>query len=393
MERRGPHPIAVLGTAIAVAVGLSLGCRHPDPAPPPVTPPAAGALATPAAAAPAVDGRAALERALVFLQRDGAWWMAGGKDVPGGGGCVSCHHVGFALWSHREARRATVAFDQPRIDALEQRAHRFYVERPSKGEPFARSQLLLGPGFATGAKDGGGPRWTAIQQRLLEEQEDEGHWEAAGQFPSQKRPEAESDAVATMWILVALGSFPTLEPAAVAARDRAFAWLKQSPTGVSNEWLAARLLVERQLGATAAADQLRERLLSQQHPDGGWSWLAADPSNAFSTGQSLHALAVDGANANHPALRRGIAYLLANQNADGTWTVDSALISNKGGEKIRYIYKYWGTAWAALGLARTLAPAQANATTSSPPAAPPGRRAHTAPPGPGSGGRQPPGRR
>jgi hypothetical protein len=112
--------------------------------------------------------------------------------------------------------------------------------------------------------------------------------------------------------------------------------------------------VERQLGDPRTAQGFLDRLLREQHADGGWGWLAKDPSNALSTGETLYALAAAGLGNSHPAVRRGISYLLNTQKVDGTWTTPSRLISDKGGGKIEYIYKYWGTAWATIGLARTL---------------------------------------
>jgi hypothetical protein len=346
---------SLFATAMIAAL-LDLGCLHAADAPPRAIVAPAPA---PTTAAPAPDARTAVQRALGFLEKDGAWWMAGGKGVPGGGGCVSCHQVPFGIWAHREAQRAGVRFDRAGVDQLEKDAHAFYIERPRKAEPVPVSQLMLARELPTDTKDGAGPRWTASQRRLIDDQQDDGRWESAGQFSSQKRPEAESDAVATMWILVAFGSFEGLDPAVAASRDRAHAWVKKSPPGVSNEWLATRLLVERRLGDPKTAQALLDRLLREQHPDGGWSWLAKDPSNAFSTGQTLYALAGAGLDHRHPAVRRGIGYLLHTQAADGTWITPSRLTSNKGeeGGKIEYIYKYWGTAWAVIGLARTLAPA------------------------------------
>ena len=368
---RSPKLFPAIAALVPVAL-LPLACLHTADrtpsaiaAPPAATPPPTSAAAPgpTAVTTAAPDARTAAERALPFLARDGAWWMAGGKGVPGGGGCVSCHQVPFGIWAHREAQRAGVRFNRAGVDELEKNAHAYHVTRPGKAQPVPVSQLMLAREFPTDTKDGAGPRWTPSQRKLLDDQEDAGHWESAGQFSSQNRPEAESDAVATMWILVAFGTFEQLDPAVVASRDRAYAWVKKSPPGVSNEWLATRLLVERQLGDPKAAQTLLDRLLREQHPDGGWSWLAKDPSNAFSTGQTLYALAAARLDDRHPAVHRGISYLLNTQAADGTWITPSRLVSNKGeeGGKIEYIYKYWGTAWATIGLSRTLSPAPISA--------------------------------
>jgi len=72
-----------------------------------------------------------------------------------------------------------------------------------------------------------------------------------------------------------------------------------------------------------------EWLLKHQQPDGGWgescatydapSLRGTGPSTASQTAWALLALIAAG-EADHPAVRRGVEYLLARQNPDGTWT-------------------------------------------------------------------------
>jgi len=278
------------------------------------------------------DARAAVQRALPFLEREGAAWMAGKTALNQGSPCVSCHHVGFALWSHREAKRAGLPIPADRIDALDRQAHAAFADG-DEARPMSSSQLILGRA---------GDRPAAIDlQQLTRAQEKDGRFAASGQFPSQDRPIAESDAVATLWALLALGNEG--EP---AARKKAANWVKGSKPGETTEWLAVRLLVYGESGD-------RDRLLREQHPDGGWGWRAAGPSNAFSTGQALYALAI--AAPRDPAVGRAVAHLVGAQGSDGTWTTPSKLISKKAHPKRDSIYRYWGTAWATIGLARALA--------------------------------------
>jgi hypothetical protein len=280
-----------------------------------------------AAAAPAPDARAAVQRALPFLERDGAAWMAGKTAANQGSPCVSCHHVGMALWSHREAKRAGLPIPADRIDALDRQAHAAFAGG-DEARPVSSSQLILG-------RDG--PKAKSDLEQLTAAQEKDGRFAASGQFPSQERPIAESDAVATLWAMVALGK--QAEPARKNAAD----WLKASKPGETTEWVAARLVAD-------GRPEDRERLVREQHADGGWGWKAAGPSNAFSTGVALYALAI--AAPQEPAVRRAAAYLVGTQSPDGTWAVPSKLISKKAHPKRDYIYRYWGTAWATIGLAR-----------------------------------------
>ena len=97
--------------------------------------------------------------------------------------------------------------------------------------------------------------------------------------------------------------------------------------------------------------------------------MATLDSDAYGTGQSLYAL-MEGAKilAGHPAVRRGIDFLLRTQFADGTWHVrtrshpfqppmDSGFSHGRDG---------WisaaGTSWAVMALAASLDPAQAPGT-------------------------------
>ena len=95
--------------------------------------------------------------------------------------------------------------------------------------------------------------------------------------------------------------------------------------------------------------------------DGGWSWIADDPSNPFSTGQTVYALATVTDDRARDALLRGVDYLLARQQADGTWETPSELTSTEPSEKKDYIYRYWGTAWASIGLSRARPPVEEHA--------------------------------
>ena len=342
---------------------VSVGCLHSadrgsrSPSAVAATP-APAVPATPDVRAAAPDVRAAVQRALVFLERDGDWWMTGGKGVPGGGACVSCHVVTFTLWSHREAERAGVPTQGDRIDALEKRAFGHFADKPSKAHSVTWTQMLLAR-ERPAANDETPGRWRDVQEKIVADQEKEGYWTANGQFPQQRRPERESDAVVTMWTLLAMASLESPAPAVADSRKRAWDWVRTLPPGESNEWLLTRMLVERQFGAGKTAESLLARLLEKQHPDGGWGWFADPnkqaPSDALSTGQVVYALSIAGLPPQHASLRTAVEYLVRSQGQDGTWIVPSALISTRAdGGKIDYIYKFWGTAWATIGLARTL---------------------------------------
>jgi hypothetical protein len=187
-------------------------------------------------------------------------------------------------------------------------------------------------------------------ERIRERSLPAGQWRAAGQFPTQRRGEEEGDAVASLWALAALTTIEPLDDPLEARRARALAWLASTVPGRSTEWRVARLaLAARQHDETLVAE-LRRTLVDEQNPDGGWGWFAGEESNAFSTGQAVYALAL--ARTGDDAVRRGTGYLLSRQGDDGGWETPSTLTSTRASEGKDYIYRYWGTAWASIGLSR-----------------------------------------
>ena len=122
------------------------------------------------------------------------------------------------------------------------------------------------------------------------------------------------------------------------------------------------LLALAQFGGSAGAQACRKRaldwMLAMQSRDGGWAAFDADnnwqflskvpfadhnamldPTCADITGRALEALAAHGMDGHHPAVRRGVQWLVRNQEADGSWY---------GRWGVAYIY---GTCFALRGLA------------------------------------------
>jgi hypothetical protein len=295
--------------------------------------------------------RASIARALPYLERDGFAWFEGRVPIQDGQACVSCHQVAFGIWSHNEAARAGVRIEHSRIGELERLAAEF-VARPDKVRAVTASGMLLARSHEA-AGDASVKRRSSLARGLETQQETDGHWRARGQFPTQNREIEETDAVATMWSLLAQATVDDARDLERSSREKALRWVEQAPPGSSSEWVAARMLVERTEGDTAGIAERLAALLALQNEDGGWPFRPGQPSDALSTGQALYALSVVGDPAGAEAARRAVAWLLAGQTADGTWTVPSKLTSTKPSDGKDYVYRYWGTAWAVIGLARS----------------------------------------
>jgi hypothetical protein len=295
--------------------------------------------------------RSAIERSVEFLQTDGRSWFEGEIDIQEKG-CVSCHQVPSGLWSIASAnsalrRPSTADFSELLADSNK------FVASPEddNGAAAAVSQLLLATStYAAPADDSTNAASQALVSLALKSQRDDGTWRSKGQFPSQRRPIAESDAVVSMWMIRALQGVANPSPEVAASIERASGAVAQS-TGVSTEWVAWRLL----LAGSASTDvaRFRDQLIEMQNEDASWGWTSSKPGNAYSTGVALFALS-EAAPERRERVAGSVAWLLANQSDDGSWNTEGSLISKKSSYSRDYVYRYWGTAWATMGLARHL---------------------------------------
>lgn len=364
-------------------------------------------LSTFAAAQDIDRARAAVERSLPFLEKEGLAWI----DKRG---CLSCHQVTFMLWSHEEARAKGIPVDGkkladwigwstkeseacrtltwlsgPILEALKgegmpddivakltpfttkpelkggmkesafrkELAKVLTAEERSKYEPTVLGHAAHGKGDGGGvdtmsqlllAGIGGGDFAASTRAHLAGFQQPDGSWKPNGQLSGLNRAEGEGVAITTMWTAAALG------PASEAgAKGAAFA--RKSARGKTTEWLVARAILEGRFGEREASEEYLRDLRSRQNPDGGWSPVPEAASDAFATGLALYALG----SADDAAVPRARKFLADSQSPDGSWPVPPAPWTKVGSkpdrnQRLEPIYRYWGSAWAAIGLARTL---------------------------------------
>src|SRR5262245_21634483 len=163
----------------------------------------------------------------------------------------------------------------------------------------------------------------------------------------------------TMWTTLALASYDTSDPKRSASIEKALAYLRQqTPNPDNREWLAMRILFERRFGSAEGVKKLRQQLLGARNSDGGWGWEKGVPSDSLTTGLAIYVLAKVRAGDDSSVFRDARKWLLTSQQSDGSWLTPSKNFT-KPTEPERLIvrdeiYRYWGTAWATIGLLETL---------------------------------------
>ena len=221
------------------------------------------------------------------------------------------------------------------------------------GGPDTLSQLLLGR--ARWIKDMGQDQsYAAIRSLLLQWQEPDGSWEAAGQLPGLKwAGEKEMHQATTMWSLLAVSAGDSNEKALVRTRERALESLKQSSPGATLQNHALHQVIAHKFGEPARAEALLKELVGRQNADGGWGWVKENKgSDAFATGQALYALGLVGRDGKDPVVSRALESLLQTQDTDGSWQVPQEAINTR--RRKLNVFTYWGTAWATIGMLQTL---------------------------------------
>lgn len=188
----------------------------------------------------------------------------------------------------------------------------------------------------------------------------DGSWPPGNQLATLRRwslPTANQ--ATTMWATLALAAYDTPGPKRSDVIEKAIAYQRQQlPQPDNREWLATRLLFEKQFGSADEVAKLRQQLLEARGSDGGWGWEKGVSSDSLTTGLVIYILAKVQSGDDSAVFRDARKFLLTSQQPDGSWLTPAKNISNsKDPERLKVrdeIYHYWGTAWTAIGLLETL---------------------------------------
>jgi hypothetical protein len=298
-------------------------------APPAATKPAPA----PPADIPPPDFRAwakdASERSVELLQKSTATFTAKRK-------CLSCHHQSLTAMAVKVGRDAGIKVDQAAAAQEEKLLKGMLAEispllRAARSDEAAEKQVdfaLVDPaqtgGYVIAQMEAAGyPKDAAaadLAYYLGKKQLPDGRWTHFGARPPQTSSDFTSTALAINGIrhYGAEADAEVLQARVAKGRE----WLTTAKSR-TNEDRAFRLLGLKWAGADSAAIQnAAEELLDQQHDTGGWSQLQGMEPDAYATATALVALRESGAIAvKHPVYMRGIFYLIARQQRDGSWHV------------------------------------------------------------------------
>lgn len=308
------------------------------------------------------QARTAAERGLEFLKKDAAKWRAERK-------CATCHHGTMTVWALTEAKQQGYKVEAETVaemvkwtkDRLLERIDLPRDKRPGWSMVSTPAIYLSVMALSVPNQDAvSADELKRIAGHLLRHQETDGSW-AWSSAPAKNRPPPffESDEVATMLAYLALGPQVPADPKGTSevrdAREKAAAWLAKTKSNDTTQAAALRLLVKVRAGAPAKILQSEmDQFLGRQNKDGGWGQLKEAPSDAYATGQALYVLNLAGVKSDRVEVRRALTFLVNTQKEDGSWPMVARSHPGATPAKNLVPITYFGSAWATLGLMRSV---------------------------------------
>lgn len=311
-------------------------------------------IASGARSDPPTDVPRTISRGLQVLATDALAWKKKHN-------CVSCHHAALVIWAMREGKERGHVVDEPALTELTKWTVASgdgsnLMRKPPEKYRDLKVMNLYTVLLALAFEAGGGPAddmrdaLKAILTKIKAEQTKEGPWEIWPE-PGPKLPLCGASAE-VMSTLATLALLPDAD--GKAARDKSLQWLAARTPEDDAQADALRLILWRRAGRPAEQSQaLIKRILGRQKDDGGWSQTKERASDAFATGQAVYALIEAGVAHGDPAIQKAQVFLAKSQRPDGSWEVITRA-SLDGKLTPNVPINGAGTAWATLGLIRTV---------------------------------------
>jgi hypothetical protein len=264
--------------------------------------------------------RSAVERALPPLQKSLVVY-AEKRD------CFSCHNQGVPLVALKIARSRGLTIDEEAFEGamaltLADLNSALALYRQGRGQPGGATRAAYALWTLEAGDQEPDETTTAVAEFLLGFDRDRDHWTTS----SRRVPMEASHFTTTALTLGGLQAFRPDKNADVLKNrvELARSWLARTkPADTEDRVFRLWGLKYAAAGHEDIQDAVKD-LLATQRGDGGWAQINELASDAYATGSALVALHQAGGLATtDPAYRRGLAFLLGSQKADGTWFVVS----------------------------------------------------------------------
>lgn len=264
--------------------------------------------------------RAAITKAIQLIEKSSGEYLKH-RD------CFSCHHQAHAILAIDAVRDKGFVIDEENYSAQTKRI----VDHLKKGH----KNYLAGKGQGGQVDTAGAMLWGLLSARIKPDKQtdavvhylkvrnrDKDYWRRSGNRP----PTEASNFSTTCLAVTALKNF-NRETDDQVVSDRllkARKWLENTKTVDTEDRVFQIRGLAQFEDTTSTIETLAEKLLHQQHDDGGWSQTAKLKSDAYATGTVLSTLIEVGKlKADDPAAQAGFSFLLSSQKADGSWFVKS----------------------------------------------------------------------
>jgi hypothetical protein len=278
--------------------------------------------------------RAAIARSLPLLQQGARTFRERSE-----GRCIACHHQGLVLQTVALARGKEFPVDEQAANEEVERIVGFYQRRVARydaalsghatkdaGDPFGNFTVHAGYWLWGVAAEQvkPTPELHTAMRYLAARQWPDGRWSFTD---TARAPLQAGDITTTALAAYALRNYGFAGEEHSRSIDLARQWLTEAPVRTTDD-KAYRLLG---LHWTAASESLisgaAKQLLAAQQPSGAWSQQDNMPPDAYATGLALVALAITGQSESRGGdYLRGVAWLLDQQEPDGSWFVRTRAI-------------------------------------------------------------------